>query len=245
MRFRLPCSADPLSRRDTSARCEGIPRRRSFTTAMTSISSGWAWKPKGQATLKRRLTRPPWKEIEKSVWRRVDVVLYPSPEETAVASSLSARAATIVPYAYEEFGDGREPATNHEILFVAGFGHPPNVDAAVWLADDVMKLIWAQVPDATLSLVGANPSRGGALACDRPSRGQGSGQRGRTQGAVRPGSDRDGAASNGRGRQIEGGRSAAGGVAARHHERRAPKACPASKSASASPTTRAVWPTPR
>jgi GT2 family glycosyltransferase len=98
-------------------------------------------------------------EIEKSVWRRADVVLYPSPEETAVASSLSARAATIVPYAYEEFGDGREPAANHEILFVAGFGHPPNVDAAVWLANDVMKLIWAQVPDATLSLVGANPSQ--------------------------------------------------------------------------------------
>jgi O-antigen biosynthesis protein len=97
-------------------------------------------------------------EIERSVWRRADVVLYPSPEETAVASSLSARAATIVPYAYDEFGDGREPATNHEILFVAGFGHPPNVDAAVWLANDVMKLIWAQIPDATLSLVGANPS---------------------------------------------------------------------------------------
>ena len=98
-------------------------------------------------------------EIEKSVWRRADVVLYPSPEETAVVSSLSTRAATIVPYAYDEFADGREPATNREILFVAGFGHPPNVDAAVWLAGEIMKMIWAQVPDATLSLVGANPSQ--------------------------------------------------------------------------------------
>jgi GT2 family glycosyltransferase len=98
-------------------------------------------------------------EIERSVWRRADVVLYPSPEETAVASPLSASAATIVPYAYDEFGEGREPASNHKILFVAGFGHPPNVDAAVWLVNDVMKLIWAEVPDATLSLVGANPSQ--------------------------------------------------------------------------------------
>ena len=48
--------------------------------------------------------------IEKSVWKQVDVVLYPSPEETAVALPLSARAETIIPYAYEEFGDGREPA---------------------------------------------------------------------------------------------------------------------------------------
>ncbi len=97
--------------------------------------------------------------IEKSVWPRVDVVLYPSPEETAVARPLAVRAETIIPYAYDEFGDGREPASNHEILFVAGFGHPPNVDAAVWLASDIMKLIWEQVPDATLSLVGANPTQ--------------------------------------------------------------------------------------
>ncbi len=97
--------------------------------------------------------------IEKSVWGQADVVLYPSPEETAVALPLSARAATIVPYAYEEFGYGREPAGNREILFVAGFGHPPNVDAAVWLARDVMKLIWEEVPDATLALVGANPTQ--------------------------------------------------------------------------------------
>jgi GT2 family glycosyltransferase len=97
--------------------------------------------------------------IEKSVWPRVDVVLYPSPEETAVARPLAVRAETIIPYAYDGFGGGREPAGNHEILFVAGFGHPPNVDAAVWLASDIMKLIWEQVPDATLSLVGANPTQ--------------------------------------------------------------------------------------
>ncbi|HEX9168684.1 MAG TPA: glycosyltransferase family 4 protein, partial [Roseiarcus sp.] len=71
----------------------------------------------------------------------------------------SARAATIVPYAYDAFGEGRQPAKNREILFVAGFGHPPNVDAAAWLANDVMKLIWEQVPDATVSLVGANPTQ--------------------------------------------------------------------------------------
>jgi len=41
---------------------------------------------------------------------------------------------------------------------VAGFGHPPNVDAAVWLASEIMKLVWEEVPDATLSLVGANPT---------------------------------------------------------------------------------------
>ena len=161
--------------------------------------------------------------IEKSVWPRVDVVLYPSPEETAVALPLSARAKTIIPYAYEEFGDDREPASNHEILFVAGFGHPPNVDAAVWLVSDVMKLIWAQVPNATLSLVGANPTQVVRSLASARSRGHGSRERGRAQGALCAGSDRDGAASNGRGRQVKGGRSAARGIAARDNARRRPR----------------------
>ncbi len=49
--------------------------------------------------------------IERSMWRQADVVLYPSPEETAVVRSEAARAATIIPYAYDDFGDGRAPRT--------------------------------------------------------------------------------------------------------------------------------------
>ena len=97
-------------------------------------------------------------KTERLIWRRADVVLYPSPEETAVARSASARAAAIIPYAYDEFGDRPRPANNHEILFVAGFAHPPNVDAAAWLAREIMPLIRERIPDATLALVGANPS---------------------------------------------------------------------------------------
>jgi O-antigen biosynthesis protein len=105
---------------------------------------------------------------ERSVWRQADVVLYPSTEETAVARSLAARAAAIIPYAYDDFGDHRRPVANHEILFVAGFAHAPNVDAAVWLAGEIMTLIWERVPDARLALVGANPSPTvRALAGDR------------------------------------------------------------------------------
>jgi hypothetical protein len=37
--------------------------------------------------------------IERSMWRQADVVLYPSPEETAVVRAESTRAATIIPYA--------------------------------------------------------------------------------------------------------------------------------------------------
>ena len=43
------------------------------------------------------------------------------------------------------------------IVFVGGFRHPPNVDAALWLSDEIFPLVHAQHPDAQLSIVGADP----------------------------------------------------------------------------------------
>ena len=43
------------------------------------------------------------------------------------------------------------------IVFVGGFGHPPNIDAAVLLARSVMPLVWRELPDVKLTIVGAGP----------------------------------------------------------------------------------------
>ena len=107
-------------------------------------------------------------DLERSLWRRVDAVLYPSEEEAAVAREETSRAAAVTPYAYDDFAVGRKPPHNHEILFVAGFGHPPNADAAVWLAEDIYPRIVERVADARLSIVGSHPTEAvRALASDR------------------------------------------------------------------------------
>jgi glycosyltransferase involved in cell wall biosynthesis len=49
-------------------------------------------------------------------------------------------------------------ASRSDVLFVAGFGHPPNIDAACWLVESVMPKVWARRPDVALSLVGSNPT---------------------------------------------------------------------------------------
>jgi GT2 family glycosyltransferase/glycosyltransferase involved in cell wall biosynthesis len=95
---------------------------------------------------------------ERTIWRQVDVVLYPSEEEAVIARSEAARAAAIIPYVYDEFGEVRSPPRNHEIMFVAGFGHSPNEDAAVWLVEDIFPRILERVPDARLAMVGSNPT---------------------------------------------------------------------------------------
>jgi glycosyltransferase involved in cell wall biosynthesis len=45
-----------------------------------------------------------------------------------------------------------------DLLFVAGFGHPPNVDAARWLCAEIMPRVRARIPGAKLRLVGASPT---------------------------------------------------------------------------------------
>jgi polysaccharide biosynthesis protein PslH len=60
--------------------------------------------------------------------------------------------------------NGREPSTvlpeasEPTVAFVATMGWAPNVDAAVWLAQDIWPTILARVPQARLLLVGKDPA---------------------------------------------------------------------------------------
>ena len=71
--------------------------------------------------------------LEKRVWARADVVLYPSAEEVAevrqLAPGVNARVQPL--YAFTRFGEVRAAPAAPELLFVAGFEHPPNVDGAL------------------------------------------------------------------------------------------------------------------
>ena len=97
---------------------------------------------------------------ERTLWRESDVVLYPSEEEASVVRQLEpiVDARAITAYAYDSFVDAATPEGRQGLLFVAGFAHPPNVDAAVWLVEEIMPLLWKNHPDLKLWLVGSNPT---------------------------------------------------------------------------------------
>jgi GT2 family glycosyltransferase/glycosyltransferase involved in cell wall biosynthesis len=99
--------------------------------------------------------------LEESIWRQSDVVYYPSAEETDVVlracPGISAR--TVPLYFFEkrlESTPGHDGRTG--VVFVAGFAHPPNVDAAVWLEQEIMPAVRQAVPGVHLWLVGSNPT---------------------------------------------------------------------------------------
>ncbi|HUB46409.1 MAG TPA: glycosyltransferase [Acetobacteraceae bacterium] len=108
-------------------------------------------------------------ERERAVWRAADAVLYLSEEEAGAVRAIAPGtvAHAVVPYCFDRFGAERPPPAGREIIFVAGFAHPPNEDAARWFVTDVFPRVHARVPDATLSIVGSKPTaRVCALAGD-------------------------------------------------------------------------------
>lgn len=100
--------------------------------------------------------------VERDLWNRCDVVVYPSEEEAAqvrsMAPGVNAMAVPLYCFHPIECDTGFNLAERQGILFVAGFGHPPNVDAACWLVERILPRVRAHLPQVRLSLVGSNPT---------------------------------------------------------------------------------------
>ncbi|MBV8549047.1 MAG: glycosyltransferase [Alphaproteobacteria bacterium] len=99
---------------------------------------------------------------ELTVWRSVDCALYPSQDELDAINALEhgLPVAHLSPYAFSVAQNRASvPAAQSGILFVAGFAHAPNVDAALWFCKEILPHILAAKPDVTVTLVGANPTQ--------------------------------------------------------------------------------------
>uniref|UniRef100_UPI003F6CD751 glycosyltransferase n=1 Tax=Congregibacter sp. TaxID=2744308 RepID=UPI003F6CD751 len=101
-----------------------------------------------------------WRKRELAVCERADRVYYFSDVEIdALSELMSADKLRRIPLYTMEVSDLPEyrPSGPTELLFVGGYNHPPNVDAALWLVNEIMPRVLEAIPDARLHLVGSNP----------------------------------------------------------------------------------------
>lgn len=114
---------------------------------------GWAF---GELDWRR------WRRFQIDAWRRFDRVQVFSGRD---AETLSALAPDVAPRVrVDPFGlelpapadPAREEAGT--VLFVGNFAHPPNRDAALWLAREIMPSVRERVPEARLRIVGSAPT---------------------------------------------------------------------------------------
>lgn len=108
------------------------------------------------------------RQKELDVVRNADITVVVSEAERATLAEAVPESRTLVLSIIHDV-DGRmtEFKARRDIFFIGGFGHPPNVDAAVWYATSIWPLVRARLPDVTTYLIGSNmPERVRDLAGD-------------------------------------------------------------------------------
>jgi GT2 family glycosyltransferase len=106
-------------------------------------------------------------QIERQMWSKSDVVYYPSGEETDFVRTEhpGGRAQTIPPFLQKgsRLRGARERLSvsgiprSHQLLFVGGFRHRPNVDGMVWFVREVWPHVQSSVPESRLVIAGSFP----------------------------------------------------------------------------------------
>jgi glycosyltransferase involved in cell wall biosynthesis len=114
---------------------------------------GWAF---GELDFRR------WARFQPEAWRRFDLLQVFSRRDAEQVAELAPDVAPRV--RVDPFGlvmpppldPAREAAGT--ILFVGAFHHPPNRDAAIWLAREILPAVLARHPEARLRIVGSGPT---------------------------------------------------------------------------------------
>ncbi|HEU5253643.1 MAG TPA: glycosyltransferase [Solirubrobacterales bacterium] len=113
---------------------------------------GWAF---GELDWRR------WRRFQRQAWRRFDLVQVFSRRDADAIAELAPEAAARV--RVDPFGLVLPPPADPAreipgtVLFVGAFAHPPNRDAALWLAREIMPAVRERAPAARLRIVGSAP----------------------------------------------------------------------------------------
>ena len=95
---------------------------------------------------------------ELALIRRADVTLVVSEAERNLLSGLAPQAKVIVlSNIHDCHAGGRTFGERAGLLFVGGFRHPPNTDAVLWYANEILPRIRQKLPGVTSYVVGADP----------------------------------------------------------------------------------------
>ncbi|MDB5649800.1 MAG: hypothetical protein JWL62_1320, partial [Hyphomicrobiales bacterium] len=97
--------------------------------------------------------------VERSIWRRADLMLYPSDEEARAVAQMAPGtvALPVTAFCYDRFIERQTAPGSLDILFVGGFRHAPNIDAALWCARQIFPLVKAACPAARFIIAGYDP----------------------------------------------------------------------------------------
>jgi O-antigen biosynthesis protein len=98
------------------------------------------------------------RELELALIRASDATLVLSESERVqVEEDVPGANVLVLPNVHDPVSYVPPPENRSGILFVGGFEHPPNVDAAIHLVKDVMPAVWSELGEVRVCIVGSLP----------------------------------------------------------------------------------------
>lgn len=97
--------------------------------------------------------------LELDMIARSDTTLVVSDvERTLLAQDAPSAHVEILSNLHQVHGRGHAFGDRHDLVFVGGFRHPPNVDAARWFATEVFPLVRERLPEVRFHCIGSDPT---------------------------------------------------------------------------------------
>ncbi|WP_255367274.1 glycosyltransferase [Dyella sp. OK004] len=110
----------------------------------------------GSATMARQAQAS--RKSELALIEQCDVTFVVSPHEQALlAAELPHAKVELLSNIHEVHGCLRPFQGRKDLVFIGGFGHPPNVDAIRWIASDILPALRTRLPDITVHVIGDIP----------------------------------------------------------------------------------------
>ena len=158
-----------LARPEVAARCVGAVRAYSKASVTYYTHDLHHVRMRQEAELRNdpvlRSEAAKMRALELGLLHEVDRISAPSELECEEIRRLTKdKSAYVLPPYFYDPGELRPRSADHfasrsDIVFVGGFPHRPNVDAALFIAQEIMPLVWREVDGVRLVLVGYAPPK--------------------------------------------------------------------------------------
>jgi O-antigen biosynthesis protein len=87
-----------------------------------------------------------------------DVTFVVSAHEQAILQQMAPRARVeLLSNIHDVHGRGRDYIGRRDLIFIGGYGHPPNADAVHWIANDILPPLRQRLPDLRVHILGDMP----------------------------------------------------------------------------------------
>lgn len=97
------------------------------------------------------------RDLELDLARKCDFTVVTSEAERALLAE-DGITSHVVPIIENPVQTHAAYSARHDLLFLGNYTHEPNVDAAMWLVNEIMPRVWERIPNMQVTLAGAEPT---------------------------------------------------------------------------------------